>query len=82
MRERGLAHGLLDQLGLAELLGPQPGQDPLDLVVEVAAASGPSQRRAQPRAAQRGGCGRSGRQAKCGAGVGAGQILKYGEQGG
>jgi hypothetical protein len=41
MRERGLAHGLLDQLGLAELLGPQPGQDPLDLVVEVAAASGP-----------------------------------------
>jgi hypothetical protein len=22
MRERGLAHGLLDQLGLAELLGP------------------------------------------------------------
>jgi hypothetical protein len=41
MRQRGGAHGLLDQLGLAELLGAQPGQDPLDLAVEVAAPPGP-----------------------------------------
>ena len=51
VRERGLAHGLLDQVGLAELLGAQPGQDPLDLVVDVAAAPAPDQRRPQRRRA-------------------------------
>ena len=50
--QRLLTHRLLDQVRLAELLAAQPSQDPLDLVVEVAAAPAADQRGPQRRPPQ------------------------------